>query len=73
MGVFFMGRVIDLSTIEGPVVDDVSGDYRKLDMAEQPEIVHAALNALESMDLPNSSISAYEFEGEINLKNIMMF
>ncbi|MFP4313756.1 MAG: hypothetical protein ACLFR0_05450 [Alphaproteobacteria bacterium] len=66
-----MGGVINLKDVNGPVVDDVSGDNKTLDMAEQPEIVHAALTALESMDIPNGQISAYEYEGTIHLNNLM--
>lgn len=67
-----MGKVIDLKDIKGPVVDDMSGDYRELDMADQPEIVHAALTALEAMDIPNGKIAAYEYEGTIHLDNLLM-
>lgn len=66
-----MGNTIDLKNVDGPVIDDISGDYRQLDMAEQPEIVHAALTALESMDIPGGSISAYEHGGAVHLDNIL--
>lgn len=62
---------VDFSQMGGkPVVVDLKQDQIDLDIGEMPEIAHAALSALENMDIPGGSILAYTTEdGMIRLSN----
>jgi hypothetical protein len=68
-------NVLDLSEINGPVVFDTVDDSERilLDMDSQGHVVNAMFNALQSIDVPNNILAAYQNDdGSIILRNQMV-
>lgn len=65
-----MNTVIDLANVDGPVIDDMSGDYIDIEMMDQTNITNAMFNAIQSIDIPGGRLAAFEsHDGNISLRN----
>ena len=61
---------VEFNELGGLIVDDIAGDFSNVSMDKQPEIVHAASNALKQTDIPNSRLVTHQAEdGTVHLAN----